>query len=72
MAQRIEFESIIPKEEATLAKSGEQFPRIKAFFDCADYIVERTKRLTGNSKDLTLRLALFLLVIKDLILFLWK
>lgn len=72
MAQRIE--SLIPVEESKLLASSiqaDQFPRIKAFFDGADFIVERTKNLMGNSKDLSLRVALFLFIIKDIIKWLW-
>jgi hypothetical protein len=66
MAQQLESKSLIPVEQS------DQFPRLKKFFDCADFIVDRSKSLMGNSKDLSLRLFLLLFVIKDLILFFFK
>jgi hypothetical protein len=65
VAQRIEPNPLVPTDRSR------DFPRITRFFDGADLIVERTKQLMGNSKDLTLRIALFLFIIKDVIHLLW-
>lgn len=66
MAQRIESKSLIPTAKPV------DFPKLTRFFDAADLIVERTKQLMGNSKDLSLRVALFLFILKDVIHMLWK
>lgn len=42
------------------------FPKINAFFDAADLVVERTERLLTKAKPLVYNLALFIFLILSL------
>ena len=60
MEQPIKFKSLVPVPEPN------QFPRISAFYDAAEYIVERTMQLIMKAKFLIFGLAFLLLLIYEI------